>query len=387
MDGLTLDVSALMRNVKQYADPAKHAELDAMLRGYTAKTLDKTQLQEQLRLVAGRDAIKQALMAMVPELDEIQKKREQQRQLQQRQQQQRQQQQRQQQQRQQQQRQQQHRQQGPPPAATAPPPRPAGGEPTLTFGACKMLLKPLLEDPTAFAFNVPVDWKKYRLNDYPKIVKTPMDLGTIKEKLACWDYEDSSGFIADVRLVWSNCILYNPVGDPTRMAAERLSATFEDNLRHLVMDPSFRYVPPKQAPQMDDGEVEFSHVRTREERDAEGQRNAIVLDADDEPVPEQAAVSRLDIQPAAAKEGERKKRRLVKGGAGNDRTRYEELVDITSTEEDKGKEVAGTSDAEQNAQLRAENERLRARVAELEEAVEAAERRAHAWQGACENDW
>ena len=49
--------------------------------------------------------------------------------------------------------------------------------------------------------------------------------------------------------------------------------------------------------------------------------------------------------------------------------------------------MAGTSDAEQNAQLRAENERLRARVAELEEAVEAAERRAHAWQGACENDW
>ena len=122
------------------------------------------------------------------------------------------------------------------------------------------------------------------MNDYPKIVKKPMDLGTIKTTRGARDpppaallrrrplsaasppspaaappalpsphhpptpqplpsqnrdYEDSSGFIDDVRLVWSNRILYNPVGDPTRLAAERLSAVFEDNLRSLT-DPARR---------------------------------------------------------------------------------------------------------------------------------------------------
>ena len=70
----------------------------------------------------------------------------------------------------------------PAPAAAAPPPAAAGGT-IITLGACKKLLKPLAEDPSAFAFNVPVDWQKYGLNDYPKIVKKPMDLGTIKTKL------------------------------------------------------------------------------------------------------------------------------------------------------------------------------------------------------------
>ena len=37
------------------------------------------------------------------------------------------------------------------------------------------------------------------------------------------------------------------------------------------------------------GEVQFSHVRTREERDAEGYANAIDLDADDPPAPKPAA--------------------------------------------------------------------------------------------------
>ena len=70
----------------------------------------------------------------------------------------------------------------PPPAAAAPPPAAAGGT-IITLGACKKLLKPLAEDPSAFAFNVPVDWQKYGLTDYPKIIKKPMDLGTIKTKL------------------------------------------------------------------------------------------------------------------------------------------------------------------------------------------------------------
>ena len=36
----------------------------------------RSQLQLELRMVAGRDALRQALLAMVPQIDEMQRKRE-----------------------------------------------------------------------------------------------------------------------------------------------------------------------------------------------------------------------------------------------------------------------------------------------------------------------
>ena len=45
--------------------------------------------------------------------------------------------------------------------------------------------------------------------DYPKIVKNPMDLGTIHEKLKRNQYPSHLEFAADVRLVFSNCRLFN----------------------------------------------------------------------------------------------------------------------------------------------------------------------------------
>ncbi len=37
--------------------------------------------------------------------------------------------------------------------------------------------------PESLPFRVPVDWKGLGLTDYPKIIKKPMDLGTIKKKI------------------------------------------------------------------------------------------------------------------------------------------------------------------------------------------------------------
>ena len=53
----------------------------------------------------------------------------------------------------------------------------------LTLRQCTSLLKPLLKLDAASAFLVPVDPVSLNLPDYPKIVKEPMDLGTIQKKL------------------------------------------------------------------------------------------------------------------------------------------------------------------------------------------------------------
>lgn len=45
------------------------------------------------------------------------------------------------------------------------------------------LLQQLEKEPNAAPFIEPVDWKALDLQDYPKIVKKPMDISTIREKL------------------------------------------------------------------------------------------------------------------------------------------------------------------------------------------------------------
>jgi bromodomain-containing factor 1 len=48
------------------------------------------------------------------------------------------------------------------------------------YKECAACLEELEEKPEAEPFGTPVDWKGLNLPDYPKIVKKPMDLGTIK---------------------------------------------------------------------------------------------------------------------------------------------------------------------------------------------------------------
>ena len=66
---------------------------------------------------------------------------------------------------------------------------------------CLKVIETLLNDPESYEFRVPVDWKGLGLEDYPLIIKTPMDLGTIKQKLKKSRYESVEEFIQDVELV------------------------------------------------------------------------------------------------------------------------------------------------------------------------------------------
>ncbi len=44
---------------------------------------------------------------------------------------------------------------------------------------CLALLKAMMAKAEAAPFLEPVDWKSFGLVDYPTIIKTPMDLGTV----------------------------------------------------------------------------------------------------------------------------------------------------------------------------------------------------------------
>ena len=66
------------------------------------------------------------------------------------------------------------------------------------------------------------------LTDYPIIVKRPMDLGTIKQRLENDEYESLEQAAADMRLVWTNCMSYNQDGSEFYFLADTFARKFEE---------------------------------------------------------------------------------------------------------------------------------------------------------------
>jgi hypothetical protein len=82
-------------------------------------------------------------------------------------------------------------------------------------------------------FSRPVEWKKFGLVDYPKLIKEPMDLGTVSENLQKPHYERLESFINDVRLVWKNAFIFNAPDSMYFKAAKTLSDVFEKRCEDL----------------------------------------------------------------------------------------------------------------------------------------------------------
>ena len=50
------------------------------------------------------------------------------------------------------------------------------------------------------------------LTDYYDIIKTPMDLGTVKKNLKANKYKFVEDCLNDIQLIWDNCKQYNAEG-------------------------------------------------------------------------------------------------------------------------------------------------------------------------------
>ena len=86
-------------------------------------------------------------------------------------------------------------------------------------------------------FLIPVDHVALGLPDYPKVIKRPMDLGTIQRRLDAHRYQHPSEFVDDMRLVWSNAVAYNKPASPVHAAALHLREIFERSLFEVLGQP------------------------------------------------------------------------------------------------------------------------------------------------------
>lgn len=98
---------------------------------------------------------------------------------------------------------------------------------------CDQLVKSLMKRSQGVHFSRPVEWKKQNLFDYPKLIKEPMDLGTVSERVAKPHYQRLEQFVNDVRLVWKNAFIFNAPDSLYFKAAKTLSDVFEKRVEEL----------------------------------------------------------------------------------------------------------------------------------------------------------
>ena len=84
--------------------------------------------------------------------------------------------------------------------------------------------------PSAIYFLNPVDPVALNIPDYHKIIKKPMDLGTVGQKLSRGEYENAKEFEADVRLIFSNCYKFNPPDHPVHQAGKSVEGVFDSKM-------------------------------------------------------------------------------------------------------------------------------------------------------------
>ncbi|CAH8568730.1 unnamed protein product [Dicrocoelium dendriticum] len=89
----------------------------------------------------------------------------------------------------------------------------------------------LLKEKIVWPFTRPVDHERLNLPDYPRIVKHPMDLGTIKQRLNLKFYRSSSECIDDLFTMFRNCYIFNKPGDDVVAMAMKLEQIARERLQ------------------------------------------------------------------------------------------------------------------------------------------------------------
>ncbi|KAK4054154.1 histone acetyltransferase [Microbotryomycetes sp. JL201] len=97
------------------------------------------------------------------------------------------------------------------------------------FAVMKKLLTLLVDHPSSWAFANPVNAAE--VTDYYDVIKQPMDLATMENKLEANTYNTLPEFIADAKLIFSNCRQYNDLGSNYVKNANKLEAYLNEQVK------------------------------------------------------------------------------------------------------------------------------------------------------------
>lgn len=102
------------------------------------------------------------------------------------------------------------------------------------LSACKAALKEIRKHKDATPFLDPVDWKALDIPDYPTIIKRPMDLGTVMQRLEANEYQSAHELSEEISLVWNNAMTYNMDDSWIYQSAKGLKSFADKKLAPLL---------------------------------------------------------------------------------------------------------------------------------------------------------
>ncbi|CAK9291614.1 unnamed protein product [Gordionus sp. m RMFG-2023] len=97
----------------------------------------------------------------------------------------------------------------------------------------KQIMPAVWKHHFSWPFQKPVDAVSLNLPDYHKIIKHPMDLGTIKKRLENHYYYSSKECINDFNTVFTNCYVYNKPGEDVVLMAQAVEKTFQAKMTQI----------------------------------------------------------------------------------------------------------------------------------------------------------
>ncbi|XP_025829012.1 bromodomain-containing protein 3-like isoform X2 [Agrilus planipennis] len=140
--------------------------------------------------------------------------------------------------------------------------------------SCNEILKELFSKKLstyAWPFYKPVDAELLGLHDYHDIIKKPMDLGTVKQKMDNREYRTAQEFAADVRLIFTNCYKYNPEDHDVVAMARKLQDVFEMKFAKIP-DESLQRVGGSSSTKSDSSSSGSSSDSSSDTEDSEEER-------------------------------------------------------------------------------------------------------------------
>lgn len=148
-------------------------------------------------------------------------------------------------------------------------------------------------------FTHPVDPVALNIPTYFQVVKKPMDLSTIQNKLDNNVYEKAKDFEEDVRLVFKNCYKFNPEGDHVNACGHQLEELF--NKRWAGKDEWIASREPASEPVSDDEEED-------EESEDDGEDSEAQADRDEKIASLQKAIAEMSRQVGDLSQPKKKKK-------------------------------------------------------------------------------
>ena len=110
-----------------------------------------------------------------------------------------------------------------------------------------IVIKAVWKHQFGWPFHAPVDAIKLNIPDYHKIIKHPMDFGTIKKRLENNYYWSAKECIKDFNTVFTNCYVYNKAGEDIVVMAQTLEKLFLTKMASMPKEEVEMAQPAKET--------------------------------------------------------------------------------------------------------------------------------------------